>query len=317
MRRVLRFVFEGLTALALSLTTLQLTACIAGYQRQQAGSAASVPRPIPGRLAVAPEVESRNATSGSSAEYRRRILNFAHRGASAYIAEHTLGAYRTAISQGADYLEVDVHGSRDGALVLVHDASLKRTTGANQMIRDLTLREIHAIDPNILTVQQLFAAFPATPINIEIKQREPSIAAELAGAIRAAERENLVIVSSGSSESIAEFRSASGGRVATGAALTEVLGVYGNYLFGLGLEAPLAFDALQVPYQSIAGIDLSTPEFIAYARKHELEVHFWTVDEASEMERLILAGANGIMTNRPDILTGVLRSLSDAPASTN
>ncbi|MCR9142833.1 MAG: hypothetical protein NXI24_11320 [bacterium] len=317
MQRVLKFLFQTATALLLSLTALQLTACIAGYQRGASAGAAhsaqldgttqdSVRRKIPGRDDAGKGVGD-------------RVLNFAHRGASAYVAEHTLEAYRTALAQGADYLEVDVHGTGDGELVLIHDASLERTAGEDQLVRDLSLTEIRAIDPEILTVQQLFAAFPDTPINIEIKQREPSIAAQLAAALRAAEREELVIVSSGSGDAIEEFRAASAGRVATGAALSEVLGVYGNYLFDLDLDTPIPFDALQVPYRSILGIDLSTPEFIAYAHAHDLEIHYWTVDEAPEMERLIQAGANGIMTNRPDILSNVLAaSVPDSPdAATN
>ncbi len=304
MGRVLQFLIQSLTALMLSFFGLQLTACIAGYQRNggpSVGSAAALEtsRSIPGRDAGA-----------AGSERRDRVLNFAHRGASAYVAEHTLEAYQAALSQGADYLEVDVHGTRDGELILIHDASLERTAGEDSLVRELRLAEIRAIDPAVLTVQQLFDAFPNTPINIEIKQREPSIASQLAEAVRAADRESRVIVSSGSGDAIEEFRAASAGRVATGAALTEVLGVYGNYLFGLRLDEPLPFDALQVPYKSLAGIDLSTQEFIAYAQDHGLEIHFWTVDEAPEMERLIRAGANGIMTNRPDVLAGVISSMS-------
>lgn len=297
-------------ASALALITLQLTACMAGYQRagkgdgSSSGAAASSPRSIP-------RIQSlQNSIAPGPTKLATWILNFAHRGASATRAEHTLDAYQTALVQGADYLEIDVHGTRDGHLVIVHDASLKRTTGEDRLVRELSLEEIRAVDPNVLTIQQVFEAFPTAPINIEIKQKEPSISATLAEAIRATGREKLVIVSSGSADAIREFRRASQGHVATGAAMSEVLGVYGNYLFGLQLKRPVPFEALQIPYWSIAGIDLSTPEFIAYAHEHALEVHYWTVDEASEMERLIQAGADGIMTNRPDVLAGVIAGLS-------
>ena len=267
-----------------------------------------------------PTAAIENETSDAPVLARRDILrtpptigpalNFAHRGASAYQAEHTLAAYRAALTQGADFLELDVHGSRDGKLVVVHDANLKRTAGADQAVRDLDLAEIRAIAPEIQTLEQVFAAFPGVPINIEIKQREPSIAAELARLIQSHKRESQVIVSSGSNAAIDEFRAASAGRVATGAALGEVLGVYGNYLIGRNLEHPLPFDALQIPYWTLAGIDLTTPEFIAYAHAQNLAVHFWTVDDPHEMERLIKSGADGIMTNRPDVLRDVLRRIS-------
>ena len=89
-----------------------------------------------------------------------------------------------------------------------------------------------------------------------------------------------------------------------------MLGVYGTYLIGRNLEHPLPFDALQIPYWTLAGIDLTTPEFIAYAHAQNLAVHFWTVDDPHEMERLIKSGADGIMTNRPDVLRDVLRRIS-------
>lgn len=237
-----------------------------------------------------------------------RPVNFAHRGASAYQAEHSLTAFRTALTQGADILEIDLHRTNDGHLIILHDESLERTTGQDQLARDLSLAAIQAIDPGILTLPALFAAFPTTPINIEIKQKEPSIAADLAQAIRTANREASVIVSSGSGTAIAEFRAASGGQIATGAALGEVLGFYFDYLFGFEVEADLPFDALQVPAFSLAGVDLSTPEFISFAQSHGLLLHFWTIDERAEMDRLIAAGADGIMTNRPDLLRAAIQA---------
>lgn len=235
------------------------------------------------------------------------IYNFAHRGASAYQAEHSIDAYRLALSQGADVLEIDVHGTRDGVLVVLHDPDLNRTTGQDRLIREIDLAKLRELAPGVLTLTGVFAAFPATPINIEIKQSEPSISAAVATAIRANRREDLVIVSSGNDQVIREFREASDGRVATGAAFGEALGFYVNCMLDVPARQPLPFDALQIPHEALAGIDLTTPEFVACAHRHGLAVHYWTVDETIEMERLLNAGADGIMTNRPDVLARVLR----------
>ena len=75
---------------------------------------------------------------------------FAHRGFSGAYPENTMLAFRKAIEAGADGIELDIHESRDGQLVIVHDESLKRTTGVDALVSDLTLKElvrIKQLDP--------------------------------------------------------------------------------------------------------------------------------------------------------------------------
>lgn len=77
---------------------------------------------------------------------KRHYLNIAHRGASAYEPENTLRAFRRAMALGADMSELDLHLSRDGALVVMHDYSVDKTTNGRGAIKDLPLAEIKQLD---------------------------------------------------------------------------------------------------------------------------------------------------------------------------
>ncbi|HET7089154.1 MAG TPA: glycerophosphodiester phosphodiesterase family protein, partial [Anaerolineae bacterium] len=77
---------------------------------------------------------------------RDRPLNLAHRGASAYAPENTLAAFRLAAEMGADGLEIDAKLSRDGAIVILHDATVDRTTSGSGRVSDLTLSQLKSLD---------------------------------------------------------------------------------------------------------------------------------------------------------------------------
>ena len=73
-------------------------------------------------------------------------LIIAHRGASGDAPENTLAAFRLAIEQGADLIELDIHQTLDGSLVVLHDESLERTGGDPRLVKDLTLAQIKKLD---------------------------------------------------------------------------------------------------------------------------------------------------------------------------
>jgi len=77
---------------------------------------------------------------------RRSPLVFAHRGSSAAVAEHTLGAYLRAIDEGADGLECDVRLTRDGHLVCLHDRRINRTSDGRGLVSSRTLAELDRLD---------------------------------------------------------------------------------------------------------------------------------------------------------------------------
>src|SRR3989442_1449681 len=77
---------------------------------------------------------------------RSRPLVVAHRGASARAPEHTIAAFELAVASGADALELDVHLSKDGQPVVIHDFTLERTTDGSGLIAEHTVRALKRLD---------------------------------------------------------------------------------------------------------------------------------------------------------------------------
>ncbi len=234
-----------------------------------------------------------------------QVLNIAHRGASKLAPEHSLAAYELALEQGADVLELDLRLTRDEVLVVAHDGTLKRTLGVETKIAELTLAELEGLagSHTPLRLDQVFAFFPAARFNLELKDEDLSAATALAAGITrfgAAER---VLVASVHQPVLAELRRATAGAVATSASLRESL----HYYFCQLMErtCPAAYSGLQLP--ALGWLGLTSPGFVARAHERGLWVHFWTVDDPGVMRRLLAAGADGIMTNRPDVLERLLK----------
>ena len=111
-------------------------------------------------------------------------LIYGHRGASAYAPENTLEAFRLAMDMGADGFELDVHLSKDGELVVIHDETVDRTTDGAGLVRELTLAQLKALDASngkeayrgarIPTLEEVFELIRDTRhlVNVEIKTDE-------------------------------------------------------------------------------------------------------------------------------------------------
>lgn len=252
-------------------------------------------------------------------------LVFAHRGASAVATEHTMGAYRRALDDGADVLELDVHRARDGALVISHDRSLARALGVPMVIAEHDLAAMRAAlarahpgrDPAALlpTLDQVMDAFPGIRLNIELKADSSVLADAVSAAIDRRRAWDRVLVASFHGDVLARFREASAGRVATSASTGEAARFFLCYLLGVASRPDYA--ALQVPPQlrrRWPRVRLDSSEFIEFAHRHGLEVHYWTIDEPEEMAHLLAAGADGIMTNQPARAAEV-RGRSPAPVT--
>jgi len=242
-----------------------------------------------------------------------RVLNMAHRGASRQAPEHSLAAYELALAQGADVLELDLRATRDGVLVVAHDASLERTLGMAKRWDELSWDEVEAVAGERAPQRLLdvLARFPAVRFNLELKDEKPEVARALAELLAERGAQGRVLVASTHTQMLLEFRRASQGAVATSAATREALHFYVCYLLGRSCETP--YVALQLPPLSLLGI--TRPAFIEHAHRVGLAVHFWTIDEPSQQRALIDAGADGIMTNRPDRLAQSLAATRPAAPS--
>jgi len=233
-----------------------------------------------------------------------RVLDMAHRGASKQAPEHSLAAYELALAEGADVLELDLRATRDLVLVIAHDASLERTLGVPQRWDELSWAELVALtgDRAPERLDDVLARFPGARFNLELKDDEPAVARALAELLAQRAAEGRVLVASAHTEMLREFRRASGGAVATSAGTREALQFYVCYLLGRGCDTP--YVALQLP--ALGWLGITRPGFIEHAHRAGLAVHFWTIDEPPLQRALIAAGADGIMTNRPDQLAQVL-----------
>jgi len=258
-------------------------------------------------------------------------VNLAHRGASASAPENTLEAFRLAVESGAGGLELDVHLTRDGHVVVIHDPTLNRTTDGSGAVANMTLEELRESDAghnfsldsgNVLsyrglglripTLAEVLREFPGVAVNIDMKADRPGIEAAVLDVLREADAERRALVVSSRRSAVRRFRRISGGRISTGASRWET-GVF--YLLSnlrLGRLLRPAYDALQVPVRH-RGIPLVTRRFVISAHERNVRVDAWTINEADEMRRLLDLGVDVIVTDRPETLAEVLRESGRQP----
>jgi glycerophosphoryl diester phosphodiesterase len=250
--------------------------------------------------------------------------NFAHRGASAQAPENTLEAFRLAVEAGAGGLELDVHMTVDREIVVIHDATVERTTEGSGVVAEMTLDELRTLDAGyrfspdggrthpyrgqgvrIPTLAQVYEHFPAVCVNVDMKEPQSDVERAVAGVIRDAHAEGRSLVVSEYHAVVRRFRGVSGGRISTGASGLELRAFY--LLSRLHLErlSRPACDALQVPVEH-KGVTVVTPRFLKAAHSRGVRVDVWTINEPGEMRRLLDLGVDVIMTDRPQTLANLL-----------
>ena len=250
-------------------------------------------------------------------------VNFAHRGGAKIVPENTLEGFREGLLAGAGVLELDVHATADGTVVVIHDETVDRTTDGSGAVHEMALPEVKRLDAGyrftpdggktypyrgkgviIPTMEEVYRKFTDVPINVEIKGKRPGIEEALWRIIEGAGAEERTLVVSEDSGIIRRFREASGGRVATASSRAELISFW--LLRGLGGLSKPPYQALQGP-ETYKGLRIVTSELIRRAHERGLRVDVWTIDHEPDMRRLLGFGVDGIMTDRPDILARVLR----------
>ncbi len=237
---------------------------------------------------------------------RRRVQVTGHRGASALAPENTLVAIQKAIDLGADYVEIDVQETRDGALVVIHDADLRRTTNATGFIWEKNLLDLIAVDagrwkspafagepiPELGAVLDLVQG--RVKLNIEIKINGHQQALE-ARVISRLEQKNFIdqcVVTSFERDSVERVKD-----------LNPALQV------GLIFEDLPTGDIWNTRWELLSvHHHLVDRDFVTQAHQHGKEVHVWTVDDPELMRKLIEDGVDNIISNRPDLLRQVVNA---------
>jgi glycerophosphoryl diester phosphodiesterase len=252
-----------------------------------------------------------------------RPLVFAHRGGGGLYPENTLEAFKYSASMGVDVLELDVHSTADGALVVMHDSTLDRTTNGAGRVSQMTLAQLKKLDAGfhftpdggktypfrgkgvtVPTLQEIFDALPDKTFNVEPKQAEPSVVKPLCEILRGRKMTENVIVGSFRQQAIDEFR-AECAEVATAATPAEVRDFLALYKLGLGESYSPPMQVLQVP-ERLGSLEIVSRDFLETARKLNLKVHVWTINETEDMQRLLEMRVDGIMTDYPDRLLKLL-----------
>lgn len=256
-------------------------------------------------------------------QFTRFPLVIAHQGGDGIRPGESLAAFQNAASLGVDVLEMDIHRSSDGQLVVMHDAKVDRTTDGTGAIKEMPLEQLKQLDAGydwspdngqtfpyrgqglkVLTLEEVFQAFPDYPMNIEIKQFDPPIHADLCALIRQYNRQTQVLIASFDDETLQAFRRDCP-EVATSLASGEVRPFVYLTLAYLGSFYRTPGNSVQVPLES-SGITIVTPHFIRTAHGRGMMVEPWTIDDPAEMQRLVEMGVDGIITDYPDRLLKVL-----------
>lgn len=261
----------------------------------------------------------------------------AHRGGGGLWPENTQTAFANAAAlPGVIALETDLHATADGVLVAAHDETLERISNGRGPIRAHTWAELEQLDYGywfsadggqtfpargqgcrLPTLAELFAHFGRSHIlNIDIKQREPSIVAPFAALIDRCGVADNVVVGSFFDDVLEQFRRAAP-HVATAASYREVKRFYILQRVGLTRFWRGRSGLFQIP-ATAEGRVIVTPGFVRALHRRGGQVHVWTVNETAEMQRLLDWGVDGLITDYPDRLTALLaqRPTPRAPATT-
>lgn len=246
-------------------------------------------------------------------------LVYAHRGGSRLRPENTIAAFDHGLAVGADGLEFDVRLSRDGVVVVHHDQTLERTTNAQGPVAALTAAELSRLDAGahfpgfagavggVPTLRDVLRRYATAAIIIELKLNEPELVHRTIDEIRAADAVDRVAVGSFGTRVLRAAR-ASEPRIRTGSSREETR----LFLYRSWCRIPVRhprYQELQVP-EMAGSTRVVSPRFVRYAHEAGCAVKVWTVDEETDMRRLLSWGVDAIISDRPDIAVRVVRDVS-------
>jgi glycerophosphoryl diester phosphodiesterase len=231
-----------------------------------------------------------------------RPLVFAHRGGGKIGPENTIAAFDRGLSAGADGLELDVHLSRDGIVVVHHDATLDRTTRATGRLANRTAGELAQLD--VPTLREVLARYTDTRIIIELKEAGPALARAVVDEVRRARAAQRVCLGSFSRSALRAARAIAPDIATSGARFEVRMALYRSWC-GIS-PGRVPYQAFQVPETS-GSTRVVSPRFVEIAHKAGIAVQVWTVDEPEDIRRLLGWGVDGIISDRPDVAAEIVK----------
>lgn len=242
------------------------------------------------------------------------VKNFAHRGFSGKYPENTMLAFEKALEVGIDGIELDVHLSKDGELVIIHDEKVDRTTNGTGLVADMTLAQLKELDASaeyagvyginrIPTLKEYFELVKDKEIvtNIELKtgiNPYPGIEEKTLAMIDAYGLREKIIISSFNHYSVKKFKELAPDIICGFLEESWIIDMAG-YAKAQGVEC------LHPIFNAVTG------EYAKAAHDAGLAINTWTVNTREDMEQMIARGVHGIIGNYPDVCKEVIEAHRD------
>lgn len=261
-------------------------------------------------------------------------LLIGHRGAAGLVPENTLPSFRDAVERwDVDMIELDVRATADGRCVVIHDATVDRTTDGSGAVAGMTLQALQSLDAGhaftdgtgehpfrgrgirVPTLDEVLGAFPDLPFTVEIKAGTAQ--APMLETIRKHDAVDRIVVAGMEHADRTLVRDYPG---ATSATVREVQLFFALHRLHLAWMWPKRADVLQVPErhpwnarEEDRARRIVSPRFVRDAARKDVPVHVWTVNETADMQRLLDWGVDGLITDRPDRAARVLTERGGRP----
>ena len=250
---------------------------------------------------------------------------YAHRGANRDFPENTLSAFQQALKLGATHLEMDVHRTRDGVIVVAHDPTGQRMCGVDLAIRDCDFAVVQSWDAGynfrdragnfslrgrgttIPTLKAVIESFPKAPLNIDVKEHNPDVLKEVIGIIEGLQAHARTLISS-FDPGLVRLLHKLGYRGPIGVSrhdLARLLLIPGWMLRRSWIQG----GALQIP-RKWKRYYFDTAHFMRKAHACGIRLDYWVVNEPTAARELLERGADGIMTDEPQLLRPVFEAFS-------
>lgn len=246
--------------------------------------------------------------------YNGQTLVFAHRGASAYAPMNTLPAFELAVEQGADGIELDVHRSKDGHGVIVHDFTVDHTTNGSGRADSMTLAELKALDAGawfgeafagtrIPTLNEVFEAVgQKLYVNVEIKSESAEtdgVEQVTADVIAQYNMQERVIVSSFNPLALHRFRQ-----------IMPEVAIGFLYSPDMPIDTPALMRQLNLPYEALHPYhEMIDAAYMEQAKRDGHRVNVWTVNDPARTLELRDFGVDAVITDKPDVMLKALRGV--------
>lgn len=243
-------------------------------------------------------------------------LVFAHRGGAKLAPENTLVAFEHGLSHGADGLELDVHLARDGVPVVIHDATLDRTTNARGAVAARSAAELAAVDAathfgsdrgypfrerghGVPTLEAVLARCQGTRVIIEMKHGTAALARAVVAVVRRMGAERDVCLGSFQQEALDAARVLAP-EMATSASEPEARWTLHRSWLRWPFVSARSYVAFQVPERA-GRLRVVSPTFVRQAHREGQVVQVWVVDGEADAQRLLTWGVDGLISDRPDL----------------